>query len=90
MKKRSGLNVTNYRGQTIAQLYNTVIFIREGNNIKLNSGGWRTNHTKNCINDLLPARLHLYQKDFEWYLYDKINDHTINFEDNMSFECIGF
>ena len=90
MKKRSGLNVINHEGQTIAQLYNTIIFIREGDNIKLNSGGWRTNHTKKCINDLLPARLHLYQKDFEWYLYDKINDHTINFEDNMSFECIGF
>lgn len=90
MKKRAGLNVVNHKGQTIAQLYNTVIFIREDNHIKLNSGGWRTRHTKNCINDLLPARLHLYQKDFEWYLYDKINDHTINFEDNMSFECIGF
>ena len=90
MKKRAGLNVITHKGQTIAQLYNTIIFIREGNNIKLNSGGWRTNHTKNCINDLLPARLHLYQKDFEWYLYDKINDHTINFEDNMSFYCIGF
>ena len=90
MKKRSGLNVVNHEGQTIAQLYNTVIFIREGNNIQLNSGGWRTRHTKNCINDLLPARLSLYQKNFEWYLYDKINDHTINFEDNMSFECIGF
>ena len=90
MKKRSGLNVVNHEGQTIAQLYNTIIFIREGNNIQLNSGGWRTRHTKNCINDLLPARLHLYQKDFEWYLYDKINDHTINFEDNMSFHCIGF
>ena len=87
---RKGLSVVLYDNKTIAQLYSTIIFIREGNNIKLNSGGWRTRHTKNCINDLLPARLSLYQKNFEWYLYDKMNDHTIDFTDNMTFECIGF
>ena len=85
MKKRSGLNVVNHEGQIIAQLYDTTIFIKKDNHFKLNSGGWRTKHTKNCINDLLPARLHLYQKDFEWYLYDKVDDDIFNFEDNMEF-----
>ena len=84
MKKRAGLNVTTYRGQTIAQLYNTVIFVQKRNgDIVLNRGSWITKHTKHCINDMLPPKYYVYQKNFVWYVQDRINDTVQEFKNNM-------
>ena len=83
MKIRKGLSVVNQGSSLVAQLYQTVILEIVDNDIMiLNSGGWRTNHTKNCINDLLPNGYHLYQKDFEWYLTTP-NSGDMPFTDNM-------
>lgn len=81
MKKRKNLNVTNLGGKTIAQLYNTVIFQESNNIVTLNSGGFKTNHTKNCMNDLLPEGFKVFQKNYVWYI--KTPAKTVEFEDNI-------
>lgn len=84
MKKRAGLNVTTYRGQTIAQLYNTIIFVQKRNgDIVLNRDDFRTPHTKHCINDMLPPKYYVFQKNFVWYVKDRINDTVQEFKNNM-------
>jgi len=85
MKQRKGLGIiTNIDGfSIIAQLYDTKIFKQKGNEITLNSGGFRTTHTKNCINDLLPSNFRLYQKKGNWYL--ETPETTLDFSDNMTF-----
>jgi len=89
MKKRKGLNVVhNIAGWVIvAQLYDTRIYAQDENAIVLNSGTWRSNHTKNCINDLLPNEYKLYQKDFIWYLATPLG--VVLFEDGMEIPVGG-
>ena len=83
-KQRKGLKVVKANLETvktIAQLYDTIILTDFGNSIKLNSGGFRTNHTKNCINDLLPNGFKVYQRNFEWFLITPFGEKV--FKDNM-------
>lgn len=86
--KRAGLSFNHLtRGKdnlqsTIVKLYDTNVLISDNNYIKLNSGGFKTNHTKNVINDFLPSGFTLFQKDFEWYVATP--DKTIEFEDGMT------
>ena len=62
--KRKGLNIFNYlkgdRMETAHRLYDTRIIecleSPEGYSILLNTGGFNTNHTKNC------------QRNFKWYV----------------------
>lgn len=69
MRRRKGLSVVNLETGVVAQLYDTVILACfNGDSVMLNSGGWRTNHTKNCINDLLPSGFNVFQRNFEWYI----------------------
>lgn len=74
---------------TIARLYDTNIVtiedIGDKKLLTLNSGGWKTKHTKKCINVLftlynLPYKL--YQKDFTWYLTNN-NGEVTEFQDNI-------
>jgi hypothetical protein len=78
---RKGLNVINLPEGTVAQLYNTRIYDGRDGKIILNSGGWRTRHTKNCINDLLPKDYYLYQEAFTWYV--KTPKGLLVFKDGM-------
>tara|TARA_R110000851_G_scaffold170250_1_gene316595 strand:- start:131 stop:406 length:276 start_codon:yes stop_codon:yes gene_type:complete len=83
MKKRKGLTKINIDGMTdMYQLYNTVILSTNGSFIKLNTSGFKTNHTKNCMNDNLPSGYKVYQKDFEWYV-DTPSNKGLTFEDDM-------
>ena len=90
MRKRKGLNVVILKGcefsgiETVAQLYDTLIYKESNGYITLNSGGWRTKHTKNCINDLLPDGFKLYQRDFNWYVVTPYSE--LPFTDNMVLE----
>lgn len=68
MRKRAGFNYIEHEGIKLGKLYETLIFKQEGNKITLNSGGWRTNHTKNCMNDVLPSGYCVYQKNYEWFI----------------------
>ena len=91
--KRKGLeiwSVTINKKHTLTHtLYDTDIVTigREGGytNVILNSGGWRTNHTKNCMNDVLTIyNLKVIQKNFMWYLVDEHNTIAWDFEDGMN------
>lgn len=64
-------------------LYDTQILAIQHNDkqIRLNSGGWKTNHTKNCMNDNLPEGYRVFQKNFEWYV--ETPQGTLDFEDEM-------
>ena len=72
--KRKGLSVWNVVNKEYYKLYDTVIVIAEhledgSTRIRLNNGGWKTNHTKNCMNDFLRRfSCGVFQKDFKWYV----------------------
>jgi hypothetical protein len=74
--------IINYiNGDKTIRLYSTDILQFEGDKIILNSGGYRTNLTKNRINENLPVGITVYQKDFQWYVNFKGQE--IKFEDNL-------
>jgi len=95
---RKGLRVLDFivanRQTVIHKLYDTDIITIQNDTVKnnivytsvfLNSGGWRTNHTKNCMNDVLTQfNLKVIQRDFSWYLVDSENTIAWDFEDGMS------
>ena len=70
MRQRKGLSVWNIGNKEYYKLYDTVIVIAEhledgSTRIRLNNGGWKTNHTKNCMNDFLKRfGFKVFQKDF--------------------------
>jgi hypothetical protein len=72
--QRKGLNVWSIGNKEYYKLYDTVIVIAEhledgSTRIRLNNGGWKTNHTKNCMNDFLRRfGFGVFQKDFKWYV----------------------
>ena len=69
MRRRKGLSVVNLKNGLVAQLYDTVILACfNGDSIMLNSGGFRTKHTMNCINDLLPRGFSVFQRKSDWYV----------------------
>lgn len=70
MKTRKGLfNYTDSNGSVNWKLYDTVIVQRVDHQFKLYTNGFRTNHTKNCINDIIgPMGYKVFQKGFEWYV----------------------
>lgn len=85
-KPRKGL-LAFLSGDTIAlQLYDTVILIKNNHYIKLNTGGFSTNHTKNCMNDNLPTGFKVYQKDFEWYVETPLK--TLIYKDYMIIDTL--
>ena len=72
--QRKGLNIWNVGNKEYHKLYDTVIVIAEhlddgSTRIRLNNGGWKTTHTKNCMNDFLKRfGFKVFQKDFKWYV----------------------
>jgi len=87
---RAGLQILDFNGTTIHKLYNTDIVKIEYDstgflNIVLNSGGYRTNHTKNCMNDVLSRfNIKVIQKNFMWFLVDDHSTIAWDFEDGMN------
>ena len=69
MRQRKGLSVWNVGDKEYHKLYDTVIVERDGDKVTLNTGGWKTNHTKNCMNDFLKRfGFKVSQVDFVWYV----------------------
>jgi hypothetical protein len=73
MRQRKGLSVWNVGDKEYHKLYDTVIVDynhdSEGRTVTLNTGGWKTNHTKNCMNDFLKRfGFKVSQMDFVWYV----------------------
>ena len=87
MKKRKGLEIFNIGDKEYYKLYDTVIVIREiqadgSHRIRLNHNGFKTNHTKNCMNDFLSRfGFKVYQKDYKWYV--KGREVSFEFETDM-------
>lgn len=83
IKKRKGLSVrTNeFTNEVVFRLYDTDILELDHGVIRLNTNGWKTNHTKNCMNDNLPQGYKVFQKNYTWYV-DTPNG-TVEFIDNM-------
>jgi len=87
---RAGLQILDFNGTTIHKLYNTDIVKIEHQawgyiNIVLNSGGYRTNHTKNCMNDVLSQfDIKVFQKNFKWFFSIDNGNVTWDFEDGMN------
>ena len=85
--QRKGLNVFSIGNKEYYKLYDTVIVIAEhledgSTRIRLNNGGWKTNHTKNCMNDFLKRfGFKVFQKDFKWYV--KGRELPFEFETDM-------
>jgi hypothetical protein len=86
-KNPKGFAIISMDDRIVAQLYNTVIFKREDGVVQLNSGGWRTMHTKKCLNLIfkdLGLPLYVTQKKGEWYVLR--GEVKVPFTDNMKLE----
>jgi hypothetical protein len=87
--QRKGLNVWSIGNKEYYKLYDTVIVIAEhledgSTRIRLNNGGWKTNHTKNCMNDFLRRfGFRVFQKDFKWYVRGR--ELPFEFETSMAY-----
>ena len=85
--QRKGLSVWSIGNKEYYKLYDTVIVIAEhledGNvRIRLNHNGFKTNHTKNCMNDFLSRfGFKVFQKDFQWYVQG--HEVPFSFENEM-------
>ena len=85
--QRKGLNVWSIGNKEYYKLYDTVIVIAEhledgSTRIRLNHNGFKTNHTKNCMNDFLRRfGFGVYQKDWKWYV--KGREVSFEFETDM-------
>ena len=71
--QRKGLEIFSIGNKEYRRLYDTVIVDfnhdSEGRTVTLNTGGWKTNHTKNCMNDFLRRfGFRVFQKNFKWYV----------------------
>ena len=73
--QRKGLEIFNIGNKEYYKLYDTVIVIAEhledgSTRIRLNHNGFKTNHTKNCMNDFLRRfGFKVYQKDCQEWVY---------------------
>lgn len=66
-----GLSVIDHNGTLLAKLYNTLIveFNKNDNRLILRTGGWRTVHTKKCINLVLKEYgINVVQRKGEWFI----------------------
>jgi len=86
-KQRKGLNIFNTDVSTNLILYKTIIIACNGEFIILNTGGWRSNHTKKCMNENLPTGFRVFQKDFRWYVETPVG--VFDFEDEMILDLRG-
>jgi hypothetical protein len=85
LKNRKGLTAFITDNNTLAfQLYNTVILTMNDKYISLNTAGWKTNHSKKCMNDNLPTGYRVFQKNFDWFV--ETPKGIINFSDEMVIE----
>jgi len=68
-------------GERVIRLHNTDILTFKGDNIILNSGGYRTTTTKDRLNRYLPYNIRIYQKNYKWYILK--DNEKIDFIDNI-------
>lgn len=87
-----GYSVSIRDSKLVARLYDTDIVAVEGKTITLNSGGWKTNHTKKCMNLALRdvfGQVSVYQKQGDWYVsfLNEFNTmQVVSFQDGLKLE----
>ncbi len=64
---------TNATGDYCIRFHDTDILTFSNDTVTLENGGYYTKTTKDRMNEYLPKRYHIYQKDFEWYIHDSVN-----------------
>jgi hypothetical protein len=73
-------------GMIVGQYHNTSVAEVLGSNVRLNTGGYRTNTTKvrmnQFANQFCNGAFSVYQKDFEWYAVVKTTNKTYKFDGN--------
>jgi len=84
MRLPKGLSIVSIQDSTIVRLYQTNIVTKVGLKMVLETGGWKTKHTKKCINLILNQHgLNVYQKKNVWYV-SKADGSTVPFQDGMT------
>jgi hypothetical protein len=97
MTKRlpKGMSITPFERQIVSRLYDTniVVFTHAHNEFKpkiqLNTNGWRTKHTKKCINLFFTKYsipLYVCQEKYVWYVYNSNTGSKVEFTDNISLD----
>lgn len=76
------LQYTKDDGSVVIRLHDTDIVTTKGQNIKLDTGGWFSKTTKERINQYLPRRYSVVQRNFDWYITDDLLKKTIPFIGN--------
>jgi len=77
-----GMSVSIVPNSVVVRLYNTEIVRISNGIIRLQSGGWRTAHTKKCMNLILKEfGYHVNQVKREWFVSN--GDMQIEFQDGM-------
>jgi hypothetical protein len=66
----------------IIRLHNTDIVSFSGGDITLDSGGWQSVTTKGRMNEYLPSRYSIYQKNYVWTVCG--DGHEVPFYDGMT------
>ena len=79
--------------EKLAVYHNTTIvrYNYETDTITLNSGGWYTYTTKQRMNQFMDETripLRVFQKNYEWYVYNHESDETIPFTDNQEIKVV--
>jgi len=73
--------------------HNTLVAQRDGDIIRLNSGGWLTATTKlrmnQFANQFCDGKFKVYQHKGEWYVQNDSTHETQPFEDGMQFALKG-
>ena len=65
------------------RLHDTDVIEFKDDQIILDTGGYYTHTTKKRMNEWLPSRYYVYQKDFSWYVKDTEKNKDIIFNGSM-------
>ena len=79
-----------YPDKRVIKFHETYIFTEKGNQITLNSGGWKTRTTKERLNDLiLQYGFYLHQEKSIWYIGSRKIGKTVVFFDGIKISKNG-
>lgn len=85
-KKVANNTIIRKRGNSfdVVLHYTPIVTYHDNGDIVLNSGGWRTNTTKQRINACTPPGIHIWQDKHVWYISTNQDYGTrTEFEDGM-------
>jgi len=88
-EKRNSKYVDKEDGSRALEYHQTeIVTVMPNGNIKLNSGGWQTQTTKDRMNNFSLYGLRVFQKDSRWYVTTMTGE-KYDFADGMVFSPEG-